>query len=252
MRAEEPGGAVEREQLRALLAPGPEIGPQQLVAPEPVQPARHLRHVIRIEQEAGVAHDVGETGSCRGRDREPGVEGLADRQAPALEPARKDEGRSELIEAAELQRADEAGEGGRLGEAEALDLLPDAPIVARPPAGADKWHEGAGLIPDTRERLEQALVVLVRPGLRRIEQERLRKRESRAEPIEVRRGGGGVLAKHRPAGHDRDLLGSQAVALDEVPPAPRGHGDDELGSLAVGAVDGLASRTLPIAEELRQ
>src|SRR3954447_7780908 len=71
-----------------------------------------------------------------------------------------------------------------------------------------------------------------------------------ADLVEGLRTRGGVVRQNRRAGHDPDLLLGQAVALDEVAPAPRGHRHHRRGSLAMGAVDGLAAPPSPATEVL--
>ena len=164
----------------------------------------------------------------------------------------KDQPGPELVEAAEIARADEAREGGRLRQAELIHELADAAIVPCLLAGADERDRHPALIPDSRERFEQPLVVLVRPGLRRVEEEGLGKGEPRAQPVEVIGGGGRVLAEDGAAGHDGDLLRGKSVLLDEVPAPPGGHRHDQRGPVAVGPVDPLPPGALPGAEQLGQ
>src|SRR5215213_9574173 len=90
-------------------------------------------------------------------DRAPARHRLEDRPAEALVAAREDERRGTAVEVGELLVSDVAER-------------PDA--VGVPTAAGEPELELRPLAPDEREGLQQERVVLVRPGSRRVEQER--------------------------------------------------------------------------------
>ena len=174
MRPEQPRRMVEGEVRGTLLPPLAEGLPKLGVGPDPMQLALRIRDVVGVEEETGVADHVGKPGRIRRNHGKTGIEGLADRQPPTLEPARENQRRSQLIEPAELERADEARERCGAGQSQPLDELTDVPVVAGLLPRADQRNRYPALVPDPGDGLEQALVVLVAPGLCRLEQEGLR------------------------------------------------------------------------------
>src|SRR5262249_12330433 len=166
--AKQPRRVVEAELRSALAAPLGERFAQARLAPHPPDPLRHLLRAVRVEDQPGIADDVGKPRCGGAGDGEAGGERLADREAPALESAREDEGRCQLVEPAQLEAADESREPGGLGETEPLNLILDLIEVLGLPPRADEGDRDPLLVADPRERLEQAAVILVRPGLRRV------------------------------------------------------------------------------------
>src|SRR4051794_35159620 len=250
--AKEPSGAVPAEELAALAAALGEVAPESLVAPDPLDALGDPLGALGVEDQARIADQLRQPGRRCRRDRQPGRERLADRQAPAFESAREDESGRQLVEAAQLLRADEAGEGEGVREAQLAGAVTDPVEGAGRRAGADQGDGGPGPLADERQGLEQPLVVLVGPGPGGIEEESLREREPGTHGLELLRRGLRILAEHRGAGDDGDLVRIEAVAVDQVLTAPGGHRDHHLRPLAVSAVDLLTALVLPAAEELRQ
>src|SRR5262249_43898678 len=124
MRAKQPGRAVEIELLSTLAPTLAEVGSESLVAPQAPHRVGDLLGVVGVEEQAGVADEIRQTGRVGGGDRHADGERLADREAPALEPAREDEAARQLVEGSQLQRADETRE----------ESLPLEPKLRAPPA----------------------------------------------------------------------------------------------------------------------
>src|SRR5262249_58834605 len=93
-------------------------------APQAPRRVGDLLGVVGVEEQAGVADEIRQTGRVRGGDRHSDRERLAHREAPALEPAWEDEAARQLVEGSQLQRADETRE----------ESLPLEPKLRAPPA----------------------------------------------------------------------------------------------------------------------
>ena len=117
--------------------------------------------VVRVEEPRRVADDLRQRRDVRARDRAAARHRLERRLAEALVQRREDERRRAAVEADELVHRDGAAH---------LDAVRHRARVA-----AAREHEPQlrPLAAHERERLEQPLVVLVRPAPRRVEQERL-------------------------------------------------------------------------------
>ena len=122
------------------------------------------------------------------------------RQPPALEAAREDEAGGELVQPAELRAPDEAGEGDRVGEPELPDPVGDPGVELRRPARAEDADLEAVALPEQGDGLDQAEMVLVRPGLGRIEEERLGEAEPGAEARRDRRASAPGSRRTEPPG----------------------------------------------------
>ena len=151
-------GRLPREP-RGVFEPA---GPEVVRAGERLEGTRRdRRRIVRVEQDGRIADDLGERARARRGDRAPARHRLDRRQAEPLVEAREDERRGALVERDELRRRDGAA---------ALDPIRLHGVVAG--AGEDESQLRSRLSHEP-ERLEQPGVVLVRPGPRRIEEERL-------------------------------------------------------------------------------
>ena len=219
-------GGSGRERARAVRSKvncSPRFLPRSASSPRRPRRSRvrarvgDLLRVVGVEEQAGVADQVRQAGGGRAGDGQPRGERLADGQPPALEAAREDEAGGQLVERAQLERADEARERCSSREAELRDPFADAPEVAVARPGQTSGIVDAAPASRQRECLEQALVVLVRPGLGRVEQEA----SPAAQPGPQRargppRVGSGYSQSTDPPGTTATFSSGQAVALDQV------------------------------------
>ena len=91
-------------------------------------------------------------------------------------------------------------------------------------ARTDERRHLAASLADKRQRLQQTLVVLVRPGLARVEEEAVRQARGTSRVlVDLRLGRIRIRVRHRAPGDHRDLVGGRSIVVEQVAPAPRGH-----------------------------
>ena len=189
------------------------------------------RHVLgreRVEVLGRVAAHLGEGGRVRGGHRAAARHRLERRQAEALVEAREDEARGACGTARGARPAETCPrDSTAFGQPRAIVALP----------GEDEAQLGP-LPPHERERVEQPVVVLVRPAVGGVEEERLALTVVRREALVV------------DAEVDRaDALGRQLVALQQRLPRVLGDRDHEAAPLHRPPVDGAPVRELGAREE---
>ena len=129
---------------------------------------------LGIEERGGVSRDFCDRRDVRRRDGRRRCHRLERRLAEALVEAREDEARRPPVERRQLLAGDEPAD---------LDARWDGAAVVA--AAREDEPELRPLLPQQRERVEEAGVVLVRPRPRRVEQERLALLVAGAEALVV-------------------------------------------------------------------
>ncbi len=192
---------------------------------------RHRFDVRRIEQHGRVSGDLGDRSDVRRRDRAPARHRLEHRQSEALVEARIHEAGGATVERCEVL--------GRDG-AEVLDAFGERLEPLEPASGEHEAQLRARLA-ETRECLQQAGVVLVRPGPCGVQHDRLGLFVTERE--------------HRMVDRERHDVHTRGIEVEQLD-GSRAHElarDDDRCSASSGAVVGDApERPARRAEELRE